>query len=138
MDRYTKRGATSRKLILSIAAAVLTACATLPPPKPVQDLSSIAGRWEGSGRTSAGRMFAITDMVVKEDGTFELTVPAAANPGPKFKGAVRVVGDKLRAYSDTSGRDSTWILLEGDGKRVLRMVNDDGSSTSEVRPAKSR
>jgi hypothetical protein len=33
-------------------------------------------------------------------------------------------------------RDSTWALHEGEGKRVLRIVNDDGSSSSEVVPAK--
>jgi hypothetical protein len=120
---------------LVVATMLMAACASLPPAKPVTGLAQIVGKWRGSGLTRGGARFAIENMTIRPDGTWELTVPTASNPGPRFVGTVRLVDGKLRSHSETSGRDSTWTLHEGEGRRVLRIANDDGSSTGEVAPA---
>jgi hypothetical protein len=75
-------------------------------------------------------------MTIKEDGTWEFLVPALSNPGPQFVGSIAIVDGKYRSKSDTTGRAATVTLHEGDGKRILGYVNDDGSSSGELKPAK--
>jgi hypothetical protein len=132
----SRTGRTVRLVVVLAAVTVLmAACVSLPPAKPVTGVAQIAGKWQGSGITRGGARFVIENMTIRPDGTWELTVPTAANPGPRFVGTVRMVDGKLRSRSETSSRDSTWTLHEGEGRRVLRIVNDDGSSSGEVSPA---
>jgi hypothetical protein len=119
---------------IGLVALVLVGCATLPAAKPVTELSQVAGTWEGTAHISGGSTLAIRNMVVRPDGTWELEIPGG-NP-VKNTGTVQLVDGRLRGHSATSGNRSTWTLHEGDGKRVLKIVNDDGRISSELMPVK--
>jgi hypothetical protein len=73
-------------------------------------------------------------LAIKADGTWELDLPGG-NP-PRHTGTVQLVDGKLRSRSNTTGNSSTWTLHEGDGKRMLRTVNDDGRITADLTPAR--
>jgi hypothetical protein len=118
-----------------LIGVVLAGCASLPPARPATDLKAIAGKWEGTVTAASGRKFTFTS-TIREDGTAESVVPELSNPGPRFALRVTVEGGKYRWKSETTGRVGTYVLHEGDGRRVLVSRADDGSSYSEATPAK--
>jgi hypothetical protein len=122
-------------LAVTLIGIVATGCATLPPAQPARDLKAITGKWEGTLSLRDGRALPVM-LTIQEDGTWEALVPALSNPGPRFVGSVTVEGGTYRSRSDTTGRTSTYTLHEGDGKRVLVNVADDGSSSGELKPGK--
>jgi hypothetical protein len=124
-----------RALALGLVTMLLVGCATLPPAQPVSDIKQIVGKWEGTLKTSGGRSYPMTT-TINPDGTYESIVPALSNPGPRFPGTVEVSRGGLRWTSTATGRTGTYTLHEGDGKRVLRSVADDRTSTSESTPIK--
>jgi hypothetical protein len=129
MLRHVARGVAT---VLTLT--VLSGCATLPPAKATTDLKAIAGKWEGTLQLRHGS-FPFTS-TIREDGTVEVVVPAFTNPGPRFVTRISVEDGKYRWKSETTGRTGTYILHEGDGRRVLISRADDGSSYAEATPAK--
>ena len=117
-----------------VLAGLLAGCASLPPARPVTSLGQIAGKWEGVFRSSGGQQTVIKEQIVRADGTWESLTPYATPQ--RHTGVVQLVDGKLKGKSATSGRTSTWTLHEGEGRRVLMAVNDDGSGASELTPAK--
>lgn len=124
---------------VAIVALLVTACASVPPNRPVSDLKGIVGRWEGFGGAKAagplqsGRV----ELTIREDGSGELFLP-------QLRGGTRVpvsftVSDGKVLY-ETSLSRGTLTLHEGDGKRLLQgeAVRKDGTGTSwiELSPAK--
>jgi hypothetical protein len=108
-------------------------CATAPPARQVTSLQQIAGKWEGTVTVGTGMAF-IKNMVIRPDGTWELEIPGG-NP-PRHDGTVQLVDGKLRSRSNTTGNTGTWTLHEGDGKRMLKTVSDDGRTSAELTPVK--
>jgi hypothetical protein len=90
---------------------------------------------EGTLTTRSGGRFPYTTTIGR-DGKWETIVPSMSNPGPRFVGGVTVDGGKYRWKSETSGRTGTYILHEGDGRRVLVTQTDDGTSSGEATPGK--
>ena len=74
------------------------------------------------------------DAVIKSVGNWDLEL-VGGNP-PRHTGTVQLVDGKLRGRSTTTGNTSTWTLHEGEGKRVLKIINDDGRVSAELMPAK--
>jgi hypothetical protein len=103
-----------------VAVAIVAGCATIPPAKPVTELSSLAGTWQGTVYSRQGGADATT-VTIKPDGSGEWSA------GPQ-RGTIKyaIVDGKIR-WSSSSGRTGTTTLHEGGGKRVLRSVSDDGS-----------
>lgn len=127
-----KRFARGFAALLMLAA--LAGCATLPPAKPTTDLRAIAGKWEGTLQTRQGSVpFTQT---IGEDGRVETLIPALSDPGPRFIARVVVEGGRYRWKSETTGRTGTFVLHEGEGRRVLVSRPDDGATHSESTPAK--
>ena len=110
-----------------ILAILLGACATLPPPAAVQDLKSIAGKWDLSFR---GPDWQTSETVaIREDGTAEWTTPRGKQGTYSF-----VVQGGIIHWKSSSGASGTVTLREGEGKRVLTWTLDgcancDGQST---------
>jgi hypothetical protein len=118
--------------LLAVTGTVLAGCTTLPPAKPVWDLSSIAGTWEGTATTLRGTSpFVLT---IKEDGSYEGTLLGGIPE--KREGIMRLRDGKIRWESYTIVRTGTFTLYEGEGKRVLKGSGDKGGMTIEMRPAK--
>lgn len=122
----------SFSIFIVLLGILLAACATLPPAKPVQDLKSIAGKWEGTATSGLGTFPYRT--VIKEDGSWEGVAPDI--PPGKFQGSMVVKDGKIRSLSRTTGRAYTFTLHEGEGTRVLRGVSDEKDVTIVLRPAK--
>jgi hypothetical protein len=124
-----------QRLVVGLAlVGLLAGCASLPPAKPVTSLGQIAGKWQGVFRSQGGQQTVIKEQTIRPDGTWESLTPGSTPE--RHTGVVQLVDGKLRGRSATSGRTSTWTLHEGEGKRVLMAVNDDGSGAAELTPAK--
>lgn len=119
-------------LAVFLVATLLAGCATLPPAKPVADLRSVAGKWEGT--VTAGFGTVPYTLTIKEDGSWEAVAPAI--PPGRFEGRMSVKDGKIRFISHTTGRTGTYTLHEGEGKRVLAGATDEKDVTVELRPAK--
>lgn len=115
-------------------ALVLAGCASLPPAKPIADLTDIAGKWEGWGGNERGT--GAYQITIKEDGSYDGFAPGVGPAGKKYNGIVRLSGGKIRLQSHTTGVTGTITLHEGDEKRVLKFASDDKSVWFEVKPAK--
>ena len=110
-------------------AVLAAACATLPPAKPVQDIRTIAGKWEGTVTTPGGP--SPYTMTIKEDGSYE-----GSFQGGTVVGSIRLSKGKILWKSDTSGRTGTYSLHEGEGHRLLVGQSDDGSITARLTPVR--
>ena len=119
-------------LSVLLVATVLVACATLPPAKPVQDLRTIAGTWQGTVTSSSGT--SPYTLTIKEDGSWEGLAPDI--PPGRFEGKMSVKEGKIRLISHTTGRTGTYTLHEGEGKRALTGATDEKDVTVQLRPAK--
>lgn len=60
-------------LTLFLIAVVLTGCATLPPVRPVENVKSIAGTWEGTVSAPGGGRFWLR-FTINEDGSYLATL----------------------------------------------------------------
>lgn len=121
-----------RTLAVFLTGIVLAACATLPPARPIPDLKSIAGKWEGTV-TLPTVTFPYT-LTIREDGSWEGTSPTL--PPGRFEGNVRVSGGKALWISRTTGAMGTYTLHEGEGRRALRLEVEGGTGMATLRPAK--
>jgi hypothetical protein len=105
-------------------------------------VKAVAGKWTGtvtmtrptvrSGYASEGKHGAT--LTIKEDGTWENIIPTL-RPG-SFFGTVAVDGGVLRWRSVTTGALGTYVLHEGDGRRVLVLASDGDVATGVFTPAK--
>jgi len=87
-------------------------------------LRALAGTWEGSVRD----VLAIGDTVkitlkIKDDGSYTGS-PSRGNP---FTGQLSLNGGQI-LFQSSRPANGTVILLEGDGKRVLRFTTTEGST----------
>jgi hypothetical protein len=122
-----------RALAVAVTIAMLAGCASLPPAMPSTDLKLIAGKWQGTLQTRQGQ--ARFTQTIHADGTIETLIPSMTNPGPRFAGRVVVDNGQFRWKSETTGRTGTFVLHEGEGRRVLVSRADDGTSAAEATPA---
>ncbi len=94
----------------ALLSLVATACASLPPTKPVTEVGSLAGRWEGQV-LATGQSLAWD---VAPDGSVRWKAPAGSGTGKLSLREGRLF------YESSTGRSSFFDYHEGDGKRVLR------------------
>lgn len=120
-----------RRLLSSclMMAVVVSACASLPPERPVKNVSEIAGKWEGTG-TGPGGAIGVTS-TINPDGTFTSVIGQRT-----FTGRIETVNGKLRGKGDQTGNTGTWSLHDRDGKRILIYRSDDGRIGAELTPVK--
>jgi hypothetical protein len=117
-----------------LLAAILTGCASsLPPAQPATSLDSIAGKWEGSLTDPQGEPLYPDTLVIRNDGTYESTVPALK--GSPFTGTIVIENGKFRWTESKTGSKGEFVLHAGDGKRVLTRTGDGKDSTGEYKPA---
>jgi hypothetical protein len=110
-------------------ATFTAACASLPPAKPVTNVSQIAGKWQGTGYGPGGA--ASVTQTINPDGSYSAVLPSGT-----FTGKITISDGKLRGKSDQSGNTGTYALHDGEGRRVLVYKSDDGRISSELTPAK--
>ena len=127
LERF--RRAARRMTITGTLILLATACASLPPAKPIMDGGVLVGVWKGTLLTpGASHDYTFT---IKDDGTYLGTSPTL-RPSTT-DGTWRVVDRKAAWRSNATGRTGTLTLHEGDGRRVLRLVSDDGITAAMTR-----
>jgi hypothetical protein len=89
------------------------------------------GTWEGT-LTNSGQKYPIT-LTIHENGTWE-SVVKGIRTGPNFSGTVRVTDGKFRYHTNENKIDGTYTLREGDGKRVLELLNDPHTTSASMVP----
>ena len=127
------RPMTLRSLMTALtlaAAALVTACSSLPPAQVATDTKVLVGKWEGYAVLKGGHSREAT-LQVFDDGSFVSSVSG----WPDSRGTVKVADGKYRYHSETRNIGGTFTLHEGGGERVLVGLSDDGHS-GEYRPGK--
>jgi hypothetical protein len=113
-------------LILFVGSAV-----GAQPAQPGTDLAQIVGTWEGT-LLNSGQKYPMI-LTIREDGTWESMVTGLKS-GSKFSGTVRVTDGKFRYHTNENKIDGTYTLREGDGKRVLELLNDPYTTSTSMIP----
>ena len=124
--------------VLLLVTTALAGEATLPPAKPVSDIKSIAGTWEGTVSLRDAEILRYT-LTVKDDGSWEgIRYPKRAKGGRllTFQGTMSVSDGKIRYKNETRGTTGIFSLHEDDGKRMLVGSSADGKFelTQQSRP----
>ena len=129
-------------LAVSLVSVVFAGCATvekLPPVRPVQDLKSLEGDWEGTDTlVHLDRSVVRAILTFKMNGTFRGRRLAGPYPEEAYNGDVRVTKGKL-VYTASGERwtaRGVFVLHEGDGKTVLVQQNEDGKILGRYKPVK--
>jgi hypothetical protein len=111
---------------LIIAAFTLISCGTLPPPKPIRDLESIEGKWEGNLTVHRGQFGPVAKGAtwdIHQDGTYEM-----ATSRWRAKGTLRLDNGHL-LFFDGPRASGFASLREGtEGKLLLSTGNEPGTS----------
>ncbi len=120
-------------LMVLFVGTVVGGCSTLPPAKPVQDIKSIAGIWEGTMTLGVSQFGSVTrgaTWIIKEDGSYVMITPRE-----KGAGTVHITNGMIR-FADGPRLSGIAYLYEGEGKRVLISWHDDLSVSGGWTPAK--
>jgi len=108
-------------LIVGYAATVLLS----QTRQTVADLKVLAGTWEGLVRDVLAIGDAVTiTLKIKDDGSYT-GEPSRGNP---FTGQLSLNGGQISFQSSSRPAKGTVILLEGEGRRVLRFTASEGST----------
>jgi len=99
------------------------------PPTPATS-TMLLGTWSGT-IYAANRMTYPYTITFKDDGSWHST---STLPPGSFNGTWQLNGDRVVWRSITSGRTGTGTLHEVNGARILRMIPDDRSGTTELTP----
>jgi hypothetical protein len=119
-------------LAISLVAASVFACSTLPKAQPAKDLKSLAGKWEGWGTNRKYGRFFIT-LRIKEDGTWAMTTSTSYLGGTHFSGKASVLEGQLEMFSENPQLRGTYTLHWGETERWLIFKSDDGNTTAELK-----
>jgi hypothetical protein len=146
VKQHLRRSVGWRIYVIFFVVAFAFACATvpkeksMPPEQPIKDFRSIAGKWQGERTTTAIGSTTIT-MIIKEDGTWEITIPLGSSEMPlsdrgRFYGTGELSGGKYVTKETIRGDIGEYTLHEGEGKRVLFYWDRGGKSRAWLEPAK--
>jgi hypothetical protein len=119
-------------IALALVTLVLAACATtLPPMVKVSDVRALAGTYEGM-MEEKGLTARPVRLLLHPDGTFEITVGYPS--GFRTNGALKVEPDGALAYEydKITGKGT---VHEGEGQRVIVLVQGNGLATTSVKKA---
>jgi len=113
----------------SIIVAVvftLAAIAVAQTEKPITDLKMLAGTWNGWYNPLRGGAPVRAQTVIKDDGSFSFH-PSGMN---MTTGSIALADGKAR-YQASVGDPGTVVIIDKNGKDVLRFIRRDGTIASE-------
>jgi len=119
---WTSRGVEAGKSWPHVAVA--------PTTPPRSSYTMLVGTWSGTVYGQQGS-YPLT-ITFKDDGTYD-AASATLKPGT-FEGTWQLSGGTVVWKSITTGRTGTATVQEANGKRTLRLIPDDGTSTVELTP----
>jgi hypothetical protein len=119
-------------IMLALLSGLVPIATTALAQEQLADLKPLVGKWRGS--TTSTRGTVPMDLTIQEDGSYSAV--AYTKPSRTITGALQLVDGKVR-FKTSEGTTGTFILyVDAKGKRVLKTVRDDGSSSSESEPLK--
>jgi len=113
-----------------VLATLLASCAGLPPSRPIDNASKLAGTWRGRMSGPLGNAPVI--LTIQDDGSYRGILYGE----PTYKevgGAIIVIRPAQARYQGTNGNGRVTLHEEG-GRRVLRFVNDGGGGGAQLTP----
>jgi hypothetical protein len=122
-------------VLLLVLAFADPGVATAQPTKADLDVKSIAGKWTGTGHSSAGTN--PLEWTIKEDGTVQVVVGTPS--GPRTGVARMSVKDGALFYESGTSSGTVTLHEEG-GRRVLKyeavMKRDNTRGGAELTPVR--
>lgn len=107
--------------LLSVAS--ISPSGTKWTQRAITDFQTIAGKWQGSGRTVQGREFDL-EITYRQDGSYTFRANAGTTRTAK---TMRIEAGVLKGRSYTTGDPVTVTLYEGEnGNRLLKGRRTDG------------
>ena len=106
---------------LALAMLLLANVVSAQPLVPVQDVSSIAGKWKGPGGPGAlgNNPAVIVEQTNNPDGTYEAVVALSSGQRVPSKGTMKAQPDGTVAY-EGQATTGIWRLYVVNGQRVIR------------------
>jgi uncharacterized protein (DUF2147 family) len=120
-----------REVMLALVIVFVGSMVGAQSAQPAREIAQIVGTWEGT-LLNSGQTFPIT-LTIHEDGTWD-SVVTGLRSGSKFSGTVRVTDGKFRYHTNENKIDGTYTLRDGDGKRVLELLNDPHTTSASMMP----
>ena len=106
-----------RKIIVILLAAALAGCASAPTAVSMEDVKTLAGKWQGWLVTDRG--FHLINFDIREDGSFEVS-----GQWVRATGLLAVTAGTLRFDGTGAWRGTLMPERRGEG-RILRLERDD-------------
>ena len=106
---------------IALAILLLASAASAQPMVPIQDVSSLAGTWRGTGGLGApGSTPAVfVEQTNNPDGTYEAVVTLYSGERVPVKGTMQARSDGTVAYDGLSN-SGVYRLYVVNGQRVIR------------------
>jgi hypothetical protein len=132
---------TLTSLRLGVGALVLTVvlgagCGTVERaplrPQAISKVSDVAGTWTGVGRPAGSGSWPMS-LVIESSGAYRATGPGAG--AVLVEGQIRMKGTAF-VLESALGTAGTATLYETGGRRVLRVLLEDGTVVAEVEPTR--
>jgi len=116
----------AKALIVVAVVFILAAIAAAQAEKPITDVKMLAGTWNGWYNPLRGGAPVRANTVIKDDGSFSFH-PSGMN---STTGSITLADGKAR-YQASVGDPGTVVIIDKDGKDVLRFIRRDGTIASE-------
>lgn len=117
---------TSLLVAISVVGCMAAPSATSLLPAPREEIEKVIGTWQGWLITE--RSFALFDLTIKGDGTFEVSGPWTRAAG------VLVVADSQLRFDGTGVWRGTLTLAGSGEQRVLKLERDDRLVRGNLHP----
>jgi hypothetical protein len=122
------------RLVSLLVAISLVGCMSAPPatslsPVPREEIEKLAGTWQGWLITE--RSFALFNLDIKNDGTFEVRGPWTRAAG------VLLVADSQLRFDGTGAWRGTLTLKRNGDQRVLTLERDDRLVRGNLHPVQT-
>jgi hypothetical protein len=124
----------SPALLLSIIAALLLSCSTMPPATPAYDVKSISGKWMGPAQNQRyGRFFM--NLMIRPDGGFTMNSDIRLFVARvEFTGNLWVDQDQYQLNCSTPELSGTLTLHSTKESRFLTYRSTDGNTSATLKP----
>jgi hypothetical protein len=116
----------AKALIVVGVVLTLAATVTAQAEKPITDIKMLAGAWNGWYNPLRGGAPVRAQTIIKDDGSWSFHPSGLATT----TGSIMLVDGKAR-YQASVGDPGTVVLIDKNGKDVLRFVRRDGTIASE-------
>jgi hypothetical protein len=112
---------TTRLVGIALGVLLMANAASAQPMVPVQDVSSLEGKWKGPGGPGAlgSKATVMVEQTNNRDGTYDAVVTFSSGERMSVKGTIKTLPDGSAAY-DGQVNAGIYRLYMVNGQRVIR------------------